>query len=169
MNKPTSLIQQELHQARPFASQRHEAFLALLRTASVIRRGPTRVAEAAGISLPQYNVLRILRGAGSAGLPTLVIRERLVEEAAGITRLMDKLEKAGLVLRDRSSSRDRRKVICHITADGLRLLDAVDAELLQAVDDALAPLDKVQLTQLISLLDRLRADHASLSTPRVQR
>jgi DNA-binding MarR family transcriptional regulator len=154
---PGSLIQQELVQRRPFASPQHEAFLALLRTASVLRRGPTKVAEDHRISLPQYNVLRILRGAGSEGLATLLIRERLVEEAAGITRLLDKLEKAGLVRRDRSSATDRRKVICHITSEGLALLDVVDPPLIRAVDDSLASLDRDELAQLMALLDRARS------------
>ncbi len=163
MTLPPSLIQQELQQVRPFASTQHEAFLALLRTASVIRRGPTKAAEDHGISLPQYNVLRILRGAGADGLATLVIRERLVEEAAGITRLMDKLEKAGLVRRDRSSSSDRRKVICHISSEGRALLDVLDPVLIRAVDESMASLDHAELAQLMKLLDQVRVAAAARS------
>ena len=92
-----------------------------MRTAAVARRPLVKVVEAVGLSLAQYNVLRILRGAGAAGLPTLAIRERMVEDAAGITRLIDKLEAAGHVTRERATP-DRRLVLCRITKDGLDLL-----------------------------------------------
>ena len=71
--------------------------MSILRTAAVVQRHLAQVVEAHGITIQQYNVLRILRGAGEAGLPTLAIRDRMVEEAAGITRLLDKLESAGYV------------------------------------------------------------------------
>ena len=76
--------------------------MSVLRTAAVMQRHLAQVVEAHGITIQQYNVLRILRGAGEAGLPTLAIRDRMVEEAAGITRLLDKLESAGHVVRERS-------------------------------------------------------------------
>ncbi len=122
-------IQEELQQRRPFRSKREEVFLALLRSAAVIRRPVSKVVEEHQLSLAQYNVLRILRGAGDAGLPTLAIRERMIEEAAGITRLIDKLEGAGLVVRDRGASADRRQVFCRITPAGLALLAAIDPQM----------------------------------------
>ena len=81
--------------------------MALLRTASVVRRAVERVVEPSGLSLAQYNALRIVRGAGAGGIPTLAIRERMLEEGTTITRLLDKLEDAGLVRRERSFP-DRR-------------------------------------------------------------
>lgn len=151
-----STIQDELKQRRPFHSRYQEALLALMRTAAVSKRPVVKVVEAAGISLAQYNVLRILRGAGPEGLPTLAIRERMVEEAAGITRLIDKLEAAGYVRRERSTP-DRRLVLCRISESGLSLLSELDADVTEADKAVLQVLDDDELDQLIDLLDKVRA------------
>ena len=76
--------------------------MALLRTASVVTRAFARLVEPSGLSWPQYNALRIVRGAGSGGIATLAIRERMIDEGTTITRLLDKLEAAGLIRRERS-------------------------------------------------------------------
>lgn len=156
--KRRSAIQAELRQRLPIPSTRQEAFLGILRTGAVMRRPVARVIEAHKLSMAQYNVLRILRGAGDAGLPTLDIRERLIEEAAGITRLIDKLEHASLVRRSRHKSADRRQVYCHITAEGLALLRELDPIVELAIEGALAMLSGPELDQLIALLDRVRAE-----------
>jgi DNA-binding MarR family transcriptional regulator len=153
-----SAIQEELHQNRPFASRREEAFLALLRTAAVVKRPVAKVIEGQGLSLAQYNVLRILRGAGEDGLPTLAIRERMIEEAAGITRLIDKLESAGFVRRERSSPGDRRQVICRVSGAGRELLARVDACVRTKVEGAMDMLDEEQLESMLALLDRIRSE-----------
>src|SRR3982751_3958794 len=126
MPTQTSALREELKQTRPFQSPAHEALLSVLRTAAVVQRVTAQVVEPSGITVQQYNVLRILRGAGEAGLPTLAIRDRMIEEAAGITRLLDKLESAGYVVRERSTP-DRRQVLCQITLTGLAPLSALDA------------------------------------------
>lgn len=129
----------ELQQSRPFSSPSEEALVALLRTASMAKRALSRRIAGHGISVAQYNVLRILRGAGDDGLLTLAVRDRLVEEAPGITRLIDKLEKARLVIRVRDAG-DRRTVRCRITARGLRLLDELEPtvrEVKELLDEAL--------------------------------
>src|SRR5215217_2976318 len=120
-----SRLQAELHQRKPFRSRGQEATIALLRTASVVSRAVARVVEPSGLSLAQYNALRIIRGAGAGGIPTLAVRERMIEEGTTITRLLDKLEEAGLVRRERALP-DRRQVICYATASGKRLLDELD-------------------------------------------
>lgn len=120
-----SPLQEELKQTRPFSTSEEEVLVAVMRTAALIRRAVARRIEPAGISGAQYNVLRILRGAGADGLPTLAVRDRLVEEAPGITRLMDKLESAGLVTRDRTG-KDRRTVRCRITPEGREALEVLD-------------------------------------------
>ena len=74
--RPGSRVQREIRQSRPFRSAAQEATIALLRTASVVSRAIARVLEPSGLSLAQYNALRIVRGAGKAGLPTLAVRER---------------------------------------------------------------------------------------------
>jgi DNA-binding MarR family transcriptional regulator len=150
-------IQEELKQGRPFATVSEEAAVALLRTASLLRRAIANRIEPHGISPAQYNVLRILRGAGDEGLPTLAVRDRLIEEAPGITRLIDKLEAAGLVRRDRTG-RDRRTVRCGITAKGKALLDEID-KLIRESHDLIArglPGEDDQ-RRLVALLDDVRA------------
>jgi DNA-binding MarR family transcriptional regulator len=117
------------------------------------------VIEQHGITGQQYNVLRILRGAGEQGLPTLEIAERMIEETPGVTRLIDRLEAKQLVTRSRSS-RDRRQIYCIIAQDGLALLAALDEPVKYAADQALAGLDASELAQFISLLDRTR-DHVT--------
>ena len=89
-------VQSDIGQTRPFRSRAQEATIALLRTASVVGRTYTRVLEPHALSFAQYNALRIIRGAGTGGIPTLAIRERMIEEGTTITRLLDKLEDAGL-------------------------------------------------------------------------
>ena len=88
----SSAVQSEIRQSKPFRSPAQEATIALLRTASIVSRALGRVVEPSGLSLAQYNALRIIRGAGSAGIPTLSIRERMIEEGTTITRLLDKLD-----------------------------------------------------------------------------
>src|SRR5512146_1597978 len=111
-----SSVQSEIRQTRPFRSKKQEATIALLRTASVIGRALGRVVEPWGLSLAQYNALRIIRGAGAEGIATLAIRERMIEEGTTITRLLDKLEEAGLIRRERSVP-DRRQVMCYVTPE----------------------------------------------------
>lgn len=149
-------IREELKQKKPFARKSEEAVVSLLRTAELVRRLIDGVIERdGGITGQQYNVLRILRGAGEKGLPTLDIVERLVEEAPGITRLIDRLEAKELVTRERCKT-DRRQVFCRITRAGLTLLDRLDEPLAVAQDAALATLKKKDLAQLVELLDRTR-------------
>jgi DNA-binding MarR family transcriptional regulator len=148
-------IVQELKQNKPFPSKAQEAAVALLRTADVLRRLIGAVVEPKSITTQQYNVLRILRGAGERGLPTLEIAERMIETTPGITRLIDRLETKKLVSRERCLT-DRRQVFCRITPPGLTLLSSLDAPILQATDTALGILKKTELTSLIDLLDRTR-------------
>lgn len=156
MPTKSSALSDEIKQSRPFHSTAHEAFVSVLRTAALLQRHLAQVVEAGGITIQQYNVLRILRGAGDAGLPTLAIRDRMIEEAAGITRLLDKLEGGGYVVRDRSSP-DRRQVLCRITASGLAMLAALDAPVDAVSDTAVAPLDQAEQATLVTLLGAMRA------------
>jgi DNA-binding MarR family transcriptional regulator len=148
-------IVQELKQNKPFPSKGQEAAVALLRTADVLRRLIGAVVEPEDITTQQYNVLRILRGAGEAGLPTLEIADRMIETTPGITRLIDRLETKKLVSRERCLT-DRRQVFCRITAAGIKLVSKLDVPILEATDTALGILKKTELTSLIDLLDRTR-------------
>ena len=151
-------VQTEIAQTRPFHSLGAEVVVSLLRTAAVIDHFLSQITTPHGITIQQYNVLRILRGAGSAGLPTLAIRDRMVHEAPGVTRLVDRLEQAGLVRRERCSP-DRRQVLCYITPQGLSLLDALDAPMSAADDAAVSALGTAEQRTLVALLDRVRAGH----------
>lgn len=158
MSKSTtqSPLQQELKQRKPFRSVGHEATVGLLRSADVVRRRWSQALEPHGITAPQYNVLRILRGAGREGLCTLEVAKRLIERAPGITRMMDRLEARGWVRRERSSD-DRREVRCYVTAQGEALLARVDAVVEEADDAAVRKLSKAEARELIRLLDEVRA------------
>ena len=163
--KRVKSIAEEIRQGRPFRSRAQEATVALLRTASVIGRTYARVLEPHGLSVAQYNALRIIRGAGTGGIPTLAIRERMIEAGTTITRLLDKLEGAGLITRDRSSP-DRRQVYCIATAAGRKLLDRLDPDVDSADELAMAALDVRQLDRLIELLNVVRASNAVRGAPR---
>ena len=155
----TSAVQAEILQGTAFRSTAQEATIALLRTASVVSRALERVVEPYDLSLAQYNALRIIRGAGSAGIPTLAIRERMIDQGTTITRLLDKLEASGRITRERSYP-DRRQVICRATGAGKRLLDELDP-IVDAADEAAAEvLTAKQLDSLIALLDRVRSANA---------
>ena len=155
-------IQDEIKQTRPFPSPSAEAVVALMRTADMVRRSVASVVEPAGITPQQYNVLRILRGAGENGLPTLEIAERMIEETPGITRLLDRLESKALVTRARCD-KDRRRVWCRITPQGLELLRQLDAPLQKADEAALQTLGNHDLEQLIELLDKARDTYRRIS------
>jgi DNA-binding MarR family transcriptional regulator len=160
-----SAIQRELRQTKPFRSVAQEATVALLRTASVVNRAAARVIEPAGLSLAQYNALRIIRGAGTGGIATLSIRERMIDEGTTITRLLDKLEDAGLIRRERTVP-DRRQVMCYVTDAGRALLDDLDPRVNAMDEEAVSALSGEQLEQLIELLDILRASNAERGAPR---
>jgi MarR family transcriptional regulator, organic hydroperoxide resistance regulator len=160
----TSALREELKQTRPFHSPAHEAVVSVLRTAALVQRQLSLVVERGGVTLQQYNVLRILRGAGESGLPTLAIRDRMIEEAAGITRLLDKLERAGHVVRERCTP-DRRQVLCRITPAGLAVLAGLDEPVDAVNDAAVRTLNGVETTKLVELLAAVRASCVSQSAP----
>jgi DNA-binding MarR family transcriptional regulator len=149
-------LREEIRQSKPFESAAEEAAVALLRTTDLVRRRIAAVIEAHDVTTQQYNVLRILRGAGDQGLQTLELASRMIEQAPGITRLIDRLEAKKLVRRERPRG-DRRCVICRITASGLELVARLDGPVRSADARAMACLDEAELAQLIGLLARVRA------------
>jgi DNA-binding MarR family transcriptional regulator len=151
---PASLLQ-EIQQTRPFASAGEEALLNLVRTARVAEDALDLTLRPSGISGAQYNVLRILRGAGSAGLGRNAIRDRLVGRMPDVTRLLDRLEEAGLVRRERDTD-DRRCVPTFITRLGLALLDELDEPLAAMGQSLTGRLTDVQLRTLSDLLTAMR-------------
>lgn len=160
-----SRLQAELRQKKPFRSRAQEATISILRTASVLNRVLARALEGSGLSLAQYNALRIIRGAGSGGIPTLAIRERMIEEGTTITRLLDKLEQAEFITRERSEP-DRRQVLCIVTPMGRRLLDELDPKVDRADEEAVETLGARQLDALIQMLQDVRDANAERGAPR---
>ncbi|HUL79107.1 MAG TPA: MarR family transcriptional regulator [Vicinamibacteria bacterium] len=156
-------IRDEIKQRKPFESVADEAVVTLLATADRVRTVLAQVVESHGTTLQQYNVLRILRGAGDAGLPTLDLAARMIEHSPGVTRLVDRLEARRLVRRVRCPE-DRRQVLCHATASARRLLAGIDHPLAEAARGLFASLDDARTTELILLLDAVRATAASAAT-----
>jgi MarR family transcriptional regulator, organic hydroperoxide resistance regulator len=151
-------VQAEIVQRRPFHSVKAELAVSILRTAALIERHFAQVVARTGVTIQQYNVLRILRGAGAEGLPTLVIRDRMIHAAPGITRLLDKLEKAGLARRERTSP-DRRQVFCYITDEGRTVVEALEEEMREADEIAVGNLTEPEQKQLLKLLEGVRSGH----------
>jgi DNA-binding MarR family transcriptional regulator len=151
-------IQAEIAQRRPFHSVKAEVAVSILRTAALIERHFAQVVARTGVTIQQYNVLRILRGAGDEGLPTLVIRDRMIHAAPGITRLLDKLEKAGLARRERTSP-DRRQVFCYISEQGRAVVEALEEEMREADEIAVGNLSDAEQKQLLKLLEGVRSGH----------
>ncbi|TVR64765.1 MAG: MarR family transcriptional regulator [Gemmatimonadales bacterium] len=144
-----------LRRTTRFRSREQWVGISLLRNADLLRRRLTKVVDAEGVTLQQYNVLRILRGAGEAGIPTLSVAERMIERTPGVTRLLDRLEARGWVSRERSSE-DRRRVLARITPEGRALLERLDEPLARAEDAAFAALEPVRLSRLGALLEDVR-------------
>jgi MarR family transcriptional regulator, organic hydroperoxide resistance regulator len=155
MPRKTITLREEIRQNKPFESPAQEAILSLYRTSDLLQRMFAALIEPHGISRQQYNVLRILRGAGKEGLPTLEIADRMIEKTPGITRLLDRLEGKGLVRRKRCP-KDRRQVLCWITDSGLRLLSTLDKPAADSGARAMKPLTQAQLRELIALLEQIR-------------
>ena len=148
-------LRDEIRQNKPFASLHQEAYLNLARTAAVLSHSFNEAIKPYGITATQYNVLRILRGAGGAGLCRNDVRDRLVAQVPDVTRLLDRMEEAGLIERERETT-DRRLVTTRITPEGLRLLDDLDARIVEVHRAQLGHLSKQQLTTLIELLSLAR-------------
>lgn len=148
-------LQQELRQSRPFATLEEEVHLELQRTAQVAARWIAVALKPWGLSEAQFNVLRILRGAGPEGLPSARIGERMVRHDPDLTRLLDRLEKGGLVAKGRDP-RDRRIVSARITGAGMRVVARASKAVRTAVAAALGPLGPHRLQMLADLLEAAR-------------
>lgn len=145
----------EIGQRKPFESLEEEAFLSLQRTAALLLRAVARELETHDLTPAQYNALRILRGAGSEALTCGEIGERLVSPGPDVTRLLDRLEKQGLVQRLRDEQ-DRRIVRARITDRGNALVEKLDGPVERVLRDLLGPLGEGDLRRLVELLERTR-------------
>jgi len=143
------VLRQRIRQDR-FESPLQEAVLNLMVAAEHVRDLMEKTCTEAGISGSQYNVLRILRGVHPAGHPRCEIARRMIERAPDVTRLIDRLEKQGLVERDRTE-RDRRLSISRITPAGLELVARLEPHLRQAykiLGERLSPDDCLELSRI---------------------
>lgn len=140
---------------RRAACPEEAAFLDLARTTDILSRGLVRVLKTADLSPTQYNVLRILRGTPD-GLPCGEIAARMITRDPDVTRLLDRLEKRGLISRCRETG-DRRMVMARITPDGLKLLAQLDAPVKETHRRQLGHLAKDRLQALVDLLSAARA------------
>ena len=141
-------LQQDLRQTKPFSSLQQEAYLSVVRTTSTLTDRVEDLLKPYGISGTQYNVLRILRGAGEGGLCRNEVRDRM-------PRLLDRMEDAGLVSRSREGD-DRRMVLTQITTRGRELLDELDGPMTDLHQEQLARLTDEQLRSLVELLRLVR-------------
>jgi len=149
-----SRLQAEIKQTKPFASLEHEAILGLLRTAAIVDHATDEALRPYGLTGTQFNVLRILRGAGTDGLCGREIGERMITRVPDVPRLLDRLEKAELISRVRDRD-DRRHVVARITTKGKQLLDEIgDAS--SPVEAWFKRLNQQQLRTLIDALDAIR-------------
>ncbi|MDB4951059.1 MAG: transcriptional regulator, MarR family [Gemmatimonadetes bacterium] len=151
----TGRIQRELKQSKPVGSVEQEAFLNLLRTSNALMAGLSELLKAHDLTQTQYNVLRILRGAGEPGLTAGEVGDRMITRDPDVTRLLDRLEKRGLVERWRCGQ-DRRVVRTRITAAGLAVVDPLDAPVLDLHARQLHHLGPERLDALIGLLEAAR-------------
>ena len=149
-------LQAEIRQRKPFRSPAEEVFLNLLRTTEALSSNVAGLLRPLGLSLPQYNVLRILRGAGAGGLSCNEIGERMVTRDSDITRLLHGLERRKLARRARDAS-DRRVIRAAVTPAGEQLAALLDAPLDELLASQLAHMRRADLRQLADLLERARA------------
>jgi len=148
-------IQQEIKQKKPIRLMEEEVTLNLARTTDLLTQRFGDVLKPLGISPTQYNVLRILRGAGSDGVNCKDIGSRMLTRDPDITRMMDRLEQRGLIMRDRAKE-DRRVVIHKLTPEGLELTNSLDEPLDSVHQQVMKHMSRAKLRDLIGLLEELR-------------
>lgn len=146
----------ELKQTKPFGSLEEEAALSIARTSAVLDHQVSQALKAHGLTPSQYNVLRILRGAGPDGLCRNEVGARLVTQVPDVTRLLDRMEDTGLISRQRGAE-DRRYVTTRITRKGLELVAALDAPVQDLLQSLLGHVSKKNLRALIDALAEVRA------------
>lgn len=148
-------LQKELKQTKPFKSLEQEVILSIMHTAEYLTTAINNVLKAADLTGTQYNVLRILRGAGGEGLMCGEISERMVTKESDITRLLDRVEARGFISRERPAN-NRRIVIARITEEGMKVLEELDAPVDELNQALLGHLGDKKLATLAHLLEEVR-------------
>ena len=152
----TSRIEADIKQTRPFARIEQEALVSLLRTAAVVEHALNETLRPFGVTGTQYNVLRILRGSSETGLCGREIGERLISRVPDVPRLLERMEAAGLISRERDPD-DRRHVSARITAAGAQLLVDVEPTLVEMERQAFFEVDREDLRVFLTVLDAARS------------
>jgi DNA-binding MarR family transcriptional regulator len=161
-------LQQELHKKHPFDTPEQEAYLNIIRTCHHLAAVEERFMRQYGLSGPKYNVLRILRGIGGEGAPCSVIRDHMITRVPDITRLIDRLERDGLVTRHRVE-RDRRVVLVRPTKLALDLLARMDEPLLELHRKQLGHMGREELAEMSRMLELAREAPAPDAKPTLHR
>jgi DNA-binding MarR family transcriptional regulator len=150
-----SKLQKELKQNKPFRSLEEEVILNIARTAEYLATSSTAVLKRVDLTGTQYNVLRILRGAGSLGLSCSEISERMITKESDVTRLLDRIESRGFILRERPAN-NRRIVVARITDEGLRVLADLDEPVDELNQNLVGHLGQEKQKILNELLEAIR-------------
>jgi DNA-binding MarR family transcriptional regulator len=141
-----------------FDSAAQEVYLGLWRTYDRLRTLEERLFSQWHLTAQQYNVLRLLQASGSQAVPTLSLVSRMVSKSPDITRMLDRLEANGLIVRERSEA-DRRTVLVKITDQGLDLLNQIVVPLAECHQEQLGHLSEEELRTLSGLLAKARLPH----------
>ncbi len=145
----------EIRQSKPFRSREEEAFLNLGRTWEFLQKRVADLIKEHQLTATQYNMLRILRGAGADGVTCSQATERMLTTDPDVTRLLDRMEAQGWIRRDRAKE-DRRVVVTTITDSGIELVNRIDEPLHQLLQTYLGRVGKQRLKELIDTLEELR-------------
>ena len=162
MASSTGKLQQELKKKKPFDSPEQEAILNILRTNDQFQNRFGRLLREFGMTSSQYNVLRILRGEGQP-MPCLEIASRMIQVVPAMTGLLDRLEKQGLVGRERCTE-DRRIVYVTLTDKASRLLGSMDERVMNEHRALIGHLSRAELKELSRLLEKARESAASVDS-----
>jgi len=157
-------LKSEIEQKQPFASAEEEAILNVVRTSDCLLRAVQRRTRGWGLTPTQYNVLRILRGAGAEGLTCAAIGDRMIAAEPDITRLLARLKGLKLI-RQHRDRHDRRVVWTQITQAGLKLLRAMDPVIQRMLIELLGHMSHAELTEFIRLLELARQPSVKAQTP----
>jgi len=149
-------LEAEIGQTKAIRLLEEEASLNIIRTADVLMAQIADVLRPYGLSATQYNVLRILRGAGAAGVTCKDVASRMLTRDPDITRLMDRLERRGLLTRDRAKE-DRRFVTTRLTPAGLDMVNELDGPVEQSHRELMKHMTPDELRTLVGLLEEVRA------------
>lgn len=153
---PATSIGAAIRQGRPFSGIEHQVYVALQRAAADLTQGTAALLRPFGLSGAQYNILRILRGAGDDGLACGEVADRLLTRDPDMTRLLDRMQRQGLVTRERASH-DRRVVVARITPEGRHVLAQLDSPMAALHRRQLGHIDAARLRELATLLDAVVA------------